>query len=315
MAEKPETQTEQSWERELIARIALEALAEQRRARRWGIFFKLLLALYLLAFLFLYLPPDWQQGALTGKPITALVDIDGVIAADRIANADNIVSGLRAAFKNKNTRGVILRINSPGGSPVQADYVYREIRRLRAEYPDIPLYAVITDICASGGYYIAAAADKIYASQASMVGSIGVVFASFGFVEALDKLGIERRLLTAGQSKGLFDPFSPLKPEEVAHIENMLRDIHQQFIDVVKTGRGERLKEDPEIFSGLVWTGEQSLELGLVDALGSAGHVAREVIGAEDIVDFTVRENYLDRFARKLGSALAQQLNSQLKLQ
>ncbi len=302
------------FEQNLVNRIAWEAVAEQRRARRWGIFFKFFFAGYLILFLLLYLPVSWHGGKMAGGKHTALVDIEGVIGADSGANADYIVSGLRAAFEDKNTAGVILRINSPGGSPVQAGYVNDEIKRLRELYPDTPLYAVITDICASGGYYIAAAAEKIYANKASVVGSIGVIMSGFGFVDAIHKLGIERRLITAGESKGFLDPFSPQKSEDVEHIDGVINDVYQQFIDVVKTGRGDRLKDDDKIFSGLIWSGEQSIDLGLVDALGSAGYVAREVIGAEDIVDYTLRDTYLERFARQLGTAVASALSSKLEL-
>ena len=307
--------TKPEFEQALVNRIAIEAIAEQRRARRWGIFFKFLLAFYVLIFLLIYLPPDMSSGAIIGEKHTALVDIEGVISADTEANADYIVSGLRAAFEDGNTAGVILRINSPGGSPVQAGYVNDEIKRLRELYPDIPLYAVITDICASGGYYIAAAADEIYANKASVVGSIGVVMSGFGFVDAINKLGIERRLMHAGENKGLLDPFSPLRAEEVEHVDQLLNEVYQQFIDVVKAGRGDRLKNDEKIFSGLIWTGEQSLELGLVDALGSAGYVAREVIGAEDIVDYTRHETYLDLFANQIGATVARMLSSKFELQ
>ena len=289
------------FEQGLVNAIAREFLREQRTARRWGIFFKLLLALYLFSFLVIYLAGelDMKGAELPGKRHTALVDIEGIIASDAEASADKIVAGLRDAFEDGKTAGVIVRINSPGGSPVQAGYVNDEIRRLRRKYPDIPLYAVISDLCASGGYYIASAADKIYADKASIVGSIGVIMAGFGFVETLQKLGIERRVLHAGENKGLMDPFAPLREEEVKHMDGLLQDVYRQFIEVVKKGRGKRLKDDPALFSGLIWTGEQSLELGLVDGLGSAGYVAREIIGAEDIVDFTHRESYLDRFARR----------------
>jgi len=301
--------TQSRFEHDLVSRIALEAIAEQRRSRRWGIFFKLLLALYVLVFLLIYLPPDWDGRAMIGEKHTALIDIEGIIAAGSDASADNIVSGLRAAFEHKNTAGVILRINSPGGSPVQAGYVSDEIKRLRGLHPDIPVFAVITDIAASGGYYIAAAADEIYANKASIVGSIGVVMSSFGFVDAIDKLGIERRLMYAGENKGFLDPFSPLQADDVEHVNQLLDDVYRQFIDVVKTGRGPRLKEEEKVFSGLVWTGEQSLELGLVDSLGSASFVAREIIGVEEIVDFTRRQTFLERFEKQLqavfGAAMA----------
>ncbi|MFZ1711792.1 MAG: S49 family peptidase, partial [Nitrosomonas sp.] len=204
-------------------------------------------------------------------------------------------------FKHRNTAGVILRINSPGGSPVQAGAINDEIYRLRAQYPDIPFYAVVEDICASGGYYIAVAADKIYVDKASVVGSIGVIMNGFGFTGTLEKLGVERRLLAAGENKGFLDPFSPSSPEQRQHATNMLAEIHQQFIDVVKKGRGERLQDDPQIFSGIVWTGEQSIALGLADVLGDVDYVAREIIRAERIVDFTSQEGLVDRFAKRFG--------------
>lgn len=301
-------------EQELVNRIAWEAISEQRRARRWSIFFKLFFAGYFLLFLILLMPSDWDSGSIVGTKHTALIDINGVISADSEASADYVVTGLRDAFEDRGTAGVILRINSPGGSPVQAGYIYDEIKRLRGLHPDIPLYAVITDICASGGYYIASAADKIYANKASVVGSIGVIMSGFGFVDAIDKLGVERRLMHAGKNKGFLDPFTPLKPEEVKHVDKLLDNVYQQFIDVVKAGRGDRLKNDDKIFSGLVWTGEQSLDLGLVDALGSASYVAREVIGAEDIVDYTRHENVLDLFANKVGTSMANTLSSKFEM-
>ena len=264
---------------------------------------------YLLMLFFIYMPDSGDSGVSIGKH-TALIDINGVIAADAAANADSIITGLRAAFKNKGTAGVILRINSPGGSPVQAGYINDEIVRLRSRHPDIPLYAVIGDICASGGYYIAVAADDIYADKASVVGSIGVLMDGFGFVEAMNKLGVERRLITAGEHKGFLDPFSPMKSQEKEHIKTLLGDIHKQFIDVVKKGRGDRLADNSELFSGLVWTGEQSVELGLIDGLGNSSYVAREVIGVEKIVDFTQREPILDRFVERLGVAMANTLSS-----
>lgn len=292
------------WERETLNKVLFAALKEQRSTRRWGIFFKLLFFGYLVSLLLLYLPEDLTGGSMSLNKHTALVEIGGVIADDSNASADHVITGLRAAFKDKNTQGVILRINSPGGSPVQAGYINDEIVRLREKYPDVPLYAVITDICASGGYYVAAAADKIYADKASIVGSIGVLMDGFGFVGTMEKLGVERRLLTAGEHKGFLDPFSPAKQEDVTHVQGMLKEIHQQFIATVRKGRGDRLKESDELYSGLMWTGEQSLEMGLVDALGSSSYVARDVIGAENIVDFTPRANYLDRFAERIGLAL-----------
>lgn len=308
------TEKSSNTEQALVNRIAWEAISEQRRARRWSIFFKFFFAGYFLLFLIFLLPADWDSDAIIGAKHTALIDIKGVISADSEASADYVVRGLKDAFEDSSTAGVILRINSPGGSPVQAGYIYDEIKRLRGLHPDIPLYAVITDICASGGYYIASAADKIYANKASVVGSIGVIMSGFGFVDAMNKLGVERRLMHAGKNKGFLDPFSPLKPEEVEHVDKLLDDVYHQFIDVVKAGRGDRLKDDDKIFSGLVWTGEQSLDLGLVDALGSASYVAREVIGAEDIVDYTRHETVLDVFANKIGASMANTLSSKFEL-
>ncbi len=300
------------FEQVLASEVAREMLREQRRQRRWGIFFKILLALYLFILMAIWLTDRWQLETTTGlggDKHTAVVDINGVIGPESEASADNVITGLRAAFKNRNTAGVIVRINSPGGSPTQAGYINDEIYRLREKYPDIPVHAVVRDICASGGYYIAVAAEKIYADKASIVGSIGVIMSGFGFTGAMDKLGIERRLRHAGENKGFMDPFSPMREEDAEHVDSLLDNIYRQFIDIVKEGRGERLTgADEEIFSGLIWTGEQSLELGLVDALGSTGHVAREVIGAEEVVDFTYRRSYLDRFADRLGGAIADRL-------
>lgn len=298
---------QENWERDLINRLAFATINEQRRSRRWNIFFKFLLFAYLFALLF-YIPIGLDTSAIVGGKHTALIEVPGVIADNTQASADAIVTALRDAFDDKNTAGIVLRINSPGGSPVQAGYVYDEINRLKELNPDVPVYAVVTDICASGGYYIAAAADEIYADKASIVGSIGVIMNGFGFVGSMEKLGIERRLLTAGESKGMLDPFSPVKEDEVRHIKGMLEDIHQQFIDAVKKGRGERLGDSPDLFTGLIWTGEQAMELGLVDGLGSTSYVAREIIGAEDIVDFTVHPDYWQRFADRIGMTLSNTL-------
>ncbi len=292
------------WERQVLERLAFAALEEQRRARRWKIAFRATILLLILLALFAQ-PREWGGGKGLAHH-TALVDLDGEIAAEQAASADNVVAGLRAAFEANNTAGVILRVNSPGGSPVQSRYVYDEIKRLRAKYPKIPLYAVISDMCASGCYYIVAAADKIYADRGSLVGSIGVLMNGFGFTEAMKKLGIERRLLTAGEHKGILDPFGPIKPEERLHAQKMLNNIHRQFIEAVREGRGKALKETKDMFSGLFWTGEQAKELGLVDEFGSAAHVARDVFEAEEIVDFTFREGFVERFARRFGSAMGE---------
>jgi protease-4 len=295
---------EANWERGLIEKLAGAALQEQRRARRWGIFFKLLGFAYLAILLVLLI--DWRgpDGLVTGKH-SALVDLVGVIDARGDASADRVTEALQNAFKNKNTQGVILRINSPGGSPVQAGIIYDEIRRLRGLYPNIPMYAVVEDICASGGYYIAAAADKIYVDKASIVGSIGVIMDGWGFTGTMEKLGVERRALVSGENKAFLDPFSPVDEKQKRHAQSMLDDIHKQFIDVVRKGRGKRLKESPELFSGLMWTGDRSVELGLADGLGSVDYVAREVIKAEDIFDYTKKQDITERFARRFGAAMA----------
>lgn len=297
---------DKSWQQDVINRLAFAALNEQRRSRRWNIFFKSLMFAYLLlVLLMVYMPGGVDKTKLTAGKHTALIEINGVIADNADASADNIISGLRTAFKNKNTAGIILRINSPGGSPVQAGYVNDEIKRLRDKHPQKKVYAVVTDICASGGYYIAAAADEIFADKASMIGSIGVLINSFGFVEAMKKLGIERRLYTAGKSKGFLDPFTPQKKADIVHVKKMLGTIHRQFIDMVKQGRGQRLKDDPRLFTGLIWTGEESMELGLIDGLGSSSYVAREIIEAENIVNYTPRETVFERFADRIGASFA----------
>jgi protease IV len=295
---------EDNWERRVLERLATDGLREQRRARRWGIFFKLLTFGFLFFVLFAALGAWTSSERLCLDKCTAMVEIQGEIDATGRASADNVIAGLQAAFKNKGTQGVVLKINSPGGSPVQAGEINDEIRRLRGKYPDTPIYAVVEEICASGAYYVAVAADKIYVDKASLVGSIGVIMDGFGFVGALDKLGIERRALTAGDNKAFLDPFSPLSAKQKDYAQQMLGDIHQQFIAVVKAGRGSRIKDSPELFSGLVWNGNRSIELGLTDALGSVRSVARDVVKAEDIVDFTVQENVAERVARKFGAAM-----------
>lgn len=303
---------EAPFERDLINRLAFAALNEQRRARRWNIFFKLLLFLYLFGLLMLALPGGKLGEKVSVGEHTAQVEISGTIADDTEASAESIIKGLTAAFEDKHTKGVVLRINSGGGSPVQSDYVYQAIRRLREEHSDIPVYAVIVDIGASGAYYIASAADAIYANPSSMVGSIGVLMNGFGFVDTLDKLGVERRLYTAGENKGFLDPFSPTEPDNVAHIEQMLEEIHGKFIDAVKQGRGDRLEESPDLFSGLVWTGERAQELGLIDGMGDVDYVARELVEAEDVVDFTRKPDLLQRFADRVGAASAKVLAESL---
>jgi protease IV len=296
------------WERSALEKIALASLQEQRRSRRWSIFFKLLGFIYLFALLFVVLGWFGKRDGVVPARHTAVVEIQGVIAPDHPGAAGNVVAGLQEAFKDKNTQGVVLRINSPGGSPVQAGQINDEIRRLREKYPRTPLYAVVEDICASGGYYVAVASDKIFVNESSIVGSIGVLMDGFGFASVLDKLGIERRLLTAGANKGFLDPFSPMHPAQVEHAQGMLNAIHKQFVKVVREGRGKRLKETPDLFSGLVWTGEKSIEMGLADGFGSVEYVAREIIKAEDLVDFTPRENIAERVAKRFGAAMAETL-------
>ena len=299
----------EDWERTLLENLALASLREQRRTRNWGIFFKLITFLYLFILLFVALGWIEDGKVRIAEKHTALIDLRGMITPDSMSNADKVNASLRSAFQDKNTKGVVLRINSPGGSPVQAGYINDEIRRLRAKYPDIPLYAVVGDICASGGYYVAVAADKIFVDKASLIGSIGVLMDGFGFAGTLEKLGVERRLLTAGENKSFLDPFTPLDPAQREHATHLLREIHEQFIQVVKQGRGERLKDVPEIFTGIVWTGQKSIDLGLADAMGNAEYVAREIIQAEDLVDFTPHEGLSDLFSKRFGQIVFNMLS------
>ncbi|UMZ13845.1 signal peptide peptidase SppA [Pseudomonas sp. MPFS] len=300
---------DKSWK--LLEKTLLAGVQEQRRSRRWGIFFKLLTFVYLILALALFTPlMSMEKNAARGGSYTAVIDVVGVIADKESASADNIVGSLRNAFDDPKVKGIVLRINSPGGSPVQSGYVYDEIRRLRALHKDTKVYAVISDLGASGAYYIASAADQIYADKASLVGSIGVTAAGYGFVGTMEKLGVERRTYTSGEHKSFLDPFQPQKPEETLFWQGVLDTTHRQFIASVKQGRGERLKdkEHPELFSGLVWSGEQALQLGLIDGLGSTSSVARDVIGEKELVDFTVQESPLDRFSKRLGTSMAERI-------
>lgn len=290
-------------ERGALERLLLEHLNEQRRSRRWGVFFKLTGVAWLFM-VFFVLFGMFDGEFVSTKPHTALVDIVGEIGGDNGVSADTLIGALNTAFDDKHTKAVVLRINSPGGSPVHAGQVFDEIKRLRVKHKQIPLYVVIDDICASGGYYIAAAGDKIFVDKASLVGSIGVLMDGFGFTESMKKLGVERRLLTAGENKGFLDPFSPRQSNQESHAKLMLEEIHQQFIQVVRKGRGTRLKETPDMFSGLVWSGVRSIELGLADALGNLDTVARDVVKVEEVVDFTPQEGLADRLARRIGTAL-----------
>ena len=294
-----------AWERAVLEKLALKSLEEQRRSRQWSALFKLLW--FGFTFLVFAALMGWVGRSSDGEKAgigkhTALVDLKGVIGVEAKASADKMIPALNQAFKDKNTQGVVLRINSPGGSPVQSGYINDEIKRLRAKYPSIPLYVVVQDLCASGGYYVAVAADKIYVDKASLVGSIGVIMSGFGFTGTMEKLGVERRAYTAGENKDFLDPFAPENPKQKEFAKQMLSEIHQQFIGTVKAGRGTRLKETPDMFSGLIWTGARSIELGLADELGSQDYVAREVIKAERVVDFTPDENYLEQFSKRLGA-------------
>jgi len=296
------------WERAVLEKVALKALDEQRRARQWSALFKLLWLIFF--FLVLAAWMGWigrgtekDMAAVASGKHTAVVDLDGVIAPEGKASAHRIIKGLDRAFKDPNTKGVVLRINSPGGSPVQAGYINDEMRRLRAKYPNIPLYAVVQDLCASGGYYVAVGADRIYVDKASLVGSIGVIINSFGFTGAMEKLGIERRAYTAGENKDFLDPFAPEVPSQKEYAQKMIEQIHQQFIEVVRRGRGQRLKETPDMFSGLIWTGEKSVELGLADGFGSTESVARDVIKADKLVEYTPEDTVFEALSRRLGTS------------
>ena len=295
------------WERGLIEQLATAALKEQRRARLWGIFWKVLTFAYITVVIVLAV--DWKDGvdSKSGKH-TALVELKGIIAPGSDSSAEKVALALQAAFKDKNTQGVVLRINSPGGSPVQSQSIYDEMKRLRLKYPAIPLYVVVEDLCASGGYYVAAAADMIYVAKGSIVGSIGVRMDNFGVVGLMEKLGVERRLITAGKNKALLDPFLPLEEAHKQIAVDLIGEIHQQFITAVREGRGKRLKETPDMFSGLIWSGAKSVELGLADGFGSLDYVAREVIKAEDVVDYTQKENIAEKFARRFGAGAMKSL-------
>lgn len=308
----PESKSE--WERNLIEKLAFAALEEQKRSRRWGIFFKLLTLAALVIIPLIAAYPELESEMGNGETHVAVVHIQGEIMENAPANAKDIIDALRAAAKDKNAKAIMLNINSPGGSPVQAAYVYDEIKRLKQLQPDLPIYTVVGDICASGGYFIAAASDKIFVNPASLIGSIGVVMNGFGFTQTMDKLGIERRLLTAGDHKAMLDPFSAVKPQETQHMQGLLNQVHQQFIDAVRAGRGDRLKDTPahQLFSGLVWTGSESIKIGIADALGNVDSVSRDEFGTENLVDYTLKEHILDRLAGKLGTSFGHAISSRL---
>ncbi len=308
MTQESDGSRQAPWEREVLERLALETLAERRRSRRWNVFFRILFFTYLIV-VTVSLFNSWPRvNPMDEGKIAAMIGVKGMIMPDSPSSAEMLIKGLEDAANNEHTQGILLEMNSPGGSPVQAASVFEAIRRIKREKPKLPIVAVIGDMCASGCYYIAAAADKIYVSPASIVGSIGVIMSTFGFVDAIHKLGVERRLLTAGEHKALMDPFSPVKPEEKAHIQRLLNDVHRQFIAAVKEGRGKRLKDDPDLFSGLVWTGSRSIELGLADGLGDVHSVAREVIGTDRLIDFTPKEEVWKRLARKFGTSVGEGL-------
>lgn len=309
---KEDNASKKEWK--LIEKTLNGLFIEQRRARRWGIFFKLLTFAYLFILLGVFFIGKEIATDVTPEAHTAIIEVKGAISADDEANADSIIWSLREAFKKDNAKAVILRINSPGGSPVQSGYIYDEIKRLRAIYPDKPLYAVISDIGASGAYYIAAAADAIYADKASLVGSIGVVAGGFGFVDLMEKVGVERRLYTAGEHKAFLDPFSPSNSNEEQFWQSVLDTTHKQFIEQVKLGRGDRLKDTPELYSGLVWTGEQALELGLIDGLGSSSYVARELVKVEKLVDYSPKPEPWKQIVDELGVSFAKTLSQQMGL-
>jgi len=292
--------------------VLLEFVREQRLRRRWGIFFRLL-GLALVAGGLVWAADFGPWARNDGKDAhTAVIAVDGDIEVDAPSNAENLIAALQAAYDDTGTRAVILRINSPGGSPVQAGMVYDEIERLRQDHPAIPVYAVIEEIGASGAYYIAAAADAIYVNKASIVGSVGVLIDGFGFTGAMQRLGVERRLLTAGVNKGILDPFTPLSDAHRRHAQSTIDEVHRQFITAVRAGRGKRLKETPDMFSGLFWTGETSIVLGLADDVGTVDSVARDVVEAPDLIDYTRQDNLVDRFARRLGARLGVALRAAL---
>ena len=290
------------WERETLEKLLFATLKEQRARRRWGIFFKIVT----LGVVLLLISQFTSLGAGTEKleKHTALIEIEGTIESDGKSAAESVISALNRAYSEKSAVGIILLANSPGGSPVQAGMINDEIMRLRLEYPDKPLYVVVEEMCASGCYYVASAADKIFVNKSSVIGSIGVMINGFGFTGLMEKAGVERRLLTAGENKGFLDPFSPQSASHKAYAKSILTEIHQQFIDVVRKGRGKRLKENEETFSGLFWSGAKAVELGLADDFGSVDSVARDVLNTEEIVDYTEKERLSDRVMKKFGASI-----------
>jgi protease-4 len=300
----PSTVAGVSWERATIEKLVLAQVREQRAARRWRLFMRLMWLLVIGAAVWFVYKAESVNAPIT-TPHTAVIEIRGEIAKGAEASAENVVASLKTAFEDSGAQAIVLLIDSPGGSPVQAGIINDEITRLKALH-NKKVYAVVEETCASAAYYIAAAADSIYVDKASLVGSIGVLMDGFGFTGLMEKLGVERRLLTAGSNKGMLDPFSPQDEAQRAYVQSMLNEIHTQFIAVVKQGRGERLKETPDTFSGLIWSGQQAVNLGLADGLGSLDYVAREIVKAEDIVDYTQRENFGLRLAKRFGASIGE---------
>lgn len=292
----------QQWERQALEQLLLENLKETRKARRWKAVLRILTLLVLIGVVLSVFDFHLPGRGMGTEKHTALVTLEGEISSSSMANALDINSSLTAAFENEGSAGVILRINSPGGSPVQAGMINDEIHRLRKLYPSKPFYVVVEDICASGGYYVAVAGDQILVDKASLVGSIGVIMEGFGFTGLMDKLGVTRRMITAGSNKGMMDPFSKENPQQVEMVKTMLDEIHQQFITVVKEGRGARLKESADLFSGRIWNGEQAIKIGLVDGYGTVDSVARDIFKATDILDYTLKENFAERVAKRFGA-------------
>ena len=301
----------ENWEQKVIEKIASNSLVEQRRARRWGILFKLITLLYVGIIIYGFTAIS-ESPIASNEKITALVKLDGVIGSNLDINAQDVINGLKQAYAHQGTEAVILSINSPGGSPVQSGIINDEISRYKITHPDIPVYAVVEDVCASGGYYIAVAADQIFVNQASIVGSIGVRMDGFGLEDLIKNIGIERRLLTAGENKAMLDPFLPIVPEQEEFVQNLLDKIHNQFITAVKDGRGERLAQDPQIFSGLFWDGSTAINLGLVDSLGSVGSVARDIVGNDNVIDFTTKASFGERLAEKFGAGVGTSFSSDI---
>jgi protease-4 len=307
-----------TWEQQALEKLALAAIHEQRAARRWKIFFRsiwLVIIALIFAWLLGWFPS--KPDKLDKKPVkgnyTASVSMVGEIAShggEGVVLADQVITSLRNAFEDTHAKGIILRVNSPGGSPVASGRIYDEIQALRKHYPKKPIYTVVDDLCASGCYYVAAATDKVFVNRASMVGSIGVLMNGFGFTGSMEKLGIERRLITAGKNKGFLDPFSPLNQEEKAFTQTLLEDIHQQFIHAVKVGRGNRLRETEETFTGLIWNGSAAIKMGLVDGQGTSDYVAKELIKEPEIVDFTHKRTLSEVLAEQIGASAGASLKA-----